>query len=45
MDNDQQYVEGVPEAAWTFPVGGCLPAQRWLKDSLWRFGGRNVEKA
>ena len=20
--NDRQYVEGVPEAAWTFPIGG-----------------------
>jgi hypothetical protein len=30
--NHTQYFEGVPEAAWQFPVGGYLPAQRWLKD-------------
>jgi hypothetical protein len=30
--NDRQYVEGVPELGWTFPIGGYLPAQRWLKD-------------
>jgi len=30
--NDQQHFEPVPEAAWTFPIGGYLPAQRWLKD-------------
>jgi predicted helicase len=30
--NKKQYFEGVPESAWTFPVGGYLPAQRWLKD-------------
>jgi predicted helicase len=30
--NDRQYVEGVPEVAWRFPIGGYLPAQRWLKD-------------
>jgi hypothetical protein len=26
----------VPEAAWTFPIGGYLPAQRWLKDRIGR---------
>ena len=36
MDNDRQHVEGVPEAAWTFPIGGYLPAQRWLKDRIGR---------
>jgi predicted helicase len=30
--NDRQYFEAVPEAVWEFPVGGYLPAQRWLKD-------------
>jgi predicted helicase len=30
--NDRQYFEPVPEAAWGFPIGGYLPAQRWLKD-------------
>ena len=35
-NNDRQYVEGVPEAAWTFPIGGFLPAQRWLKDRIGR---------
>ena len=34
--NDGQYFEGVPEAAWTFPIGGYLPAQRWLKDRIGR---------
>ena len=34
--NDRQYVEGVPESAWTFPIGGYLPAQRWLKDRVGR---------
>ena len=34
--NDRQYVEGVPEAAWTFPIGGYLPAQRWLKCRIGR---------
>ena len=34
--NDRQYAEGVPEAAWTFPIGGYLPAQRWLKDRIGR---------
>jgi len=34
--NDRQYVEGVPEAAWRFPIGGYLPAQRWLKDRIGR---------
>jgi hypothetical protein len=26
----------VPESAWTFPIGGYLPAQRWLKDRIGR---------
>jgi hypothetical protein len=30
--NDRQYFDGVSESAWRFPVGGYLPAQRWLKD-------------
>jgi hypothetical protein len=30
--NNKQYFEGVPESVWAFPVGGYLPAQRWLKD-------------
>ncbi len=34
--NDRQYFEGVPESAWTFPIGGYLPAQRWLKDRIGR---------
>ena len=37
--NDQQYVEGVPESAWTFPIGGYLPAQKWLKDRVGRMFG------
>jgi predicted helicase len=34
--NDRQHFEGVPEAAWKFPIGGYLPAQRWLKDRIGR---------
>jgi len=34
--NDLQYFQGVPESAWTFPIGGYLPAQRWLKDRIGR---------
>jgi hypothetical protein len=34
--NDRQYIEGVPESAWTFPIGGYRPAQRWLKDRIGR---------
>ena len=34
--NDRQYFEGVPEKAWAFPIGGYLPAQRWLKDRIGR---------
>lgn len=34
--NQWQYIEGVPESAWTFPIGGYLPAQRWLKDRIGR---------
>ncbi|HEU4961020.1 MAG TPA: type ISP restriction/modification enzyme [Sphingomonas sp.] len=30
--NADQYFAGVPEIAWTFPVGGYQPAQKWLKD-------------
>jgi hypothetical protein len=26
----------VPESAWAFPIGGYLPAQRWLKDRIGR---------
>ena len=34
--NDRQYFEPVPEAVWGFPIGGYLPAQRWLKDRAGR---------
>ena len=34
--NDRQHFAGVPESAWAFPIGGYLPAQRWLKDRLGR---------
>ncbi len=37
--NERQYFEGVPEAAWGFPIGGYLPAQRWLKDRIGRMLG------
>jgi hypothetical protein len=30
--NAEQYFEDVPEIAWNFPIGGYLPAQKWLKD-------------
>ena len=36
LDQDRQYFEPVPESAWTFPIGGYLPAQRWLKDRIGR---------
>jgi predicted helicase len=37
--NDKQYFEPVPETAWAFPIGGYLPAQRWLKDRIGRILG------
>jgi transposase len=30
--NATQRFENVPETAWTFPIGGYLPAQKWLKN-------------
>ncbi len=30
--NASQYFKDVPEIAWTHPIGGYLPAQKWLKD-------------
>ena len=30
--NATQYFDGVTEGEWKFPIGGYLPAQRWLKD-------------
>ena len=30
--NAHQYFDGVPPEAWAFPIGGYLPAQKWLKD-------------
>jgi type I restriction-modification system DNA methylase subunit len=30
--NPDQYFEAVPPVAWTFPIGGYQPAQKWLKD-------------
>ena len=30
--NDTQYFGGVPQTAWNFPIGGYLPAQKYLKD-------------
>ena len=29
----------MPESAWAFPIGGYLPAQRWLKDRIGRMLG------
>lgn len=34
--NDKQYFEGVPPAAWEFPIGGYRPAEKWLKDRVGR---------
>lgn len=30
--NTTQYFGGVPESVWTHPIGGYMPAQKWLKD-------------
>lgn len=30
--NGDQYFSNVPERAWAMPIGGYLPAQKWLKD-------------
>lgn len=30
--NAMQYFGGVPESVWTHPIGGYMPAQKWLKD-------------
>jgi predicted helicase len=30
--NEAQYFRGVPEASWSFYIGGYQPAQKWLKD-------------
>ena len=30
--NSQQYFDAVPPEAWSFPIGGYAPAQKWLKD-------------
>jgi len=30
--NDTQYFGAVPQTAWQFPIGGYLPAQKYLKD-------------
>lgn len=30
--NKDQYFADAPPVAWTFPIGGYLPAQKWLKD-------------
>ncbi len=34
--NREQYFDMVPETAWNFPIGGYLPAQRWLTDRIGR---------
>jgi hypothetical protein len=34
--NGEQYFEGIAPATWGFPIGGYLPAQRWLKDRIGR---------
>lgn len=30
--NKDQHFDAVPPVSWTFPIGGYLPAQKWLKD-------------
>jgi len=30
--NATQYFGNIPPAAWSFPIGGYLPAQKYLKD-------------
>ncbi|MDR0734038.1 MAG: hypothetical protein LBF08_08310 [Dysgonamonadaceae bacterium] len=30
--NENQYFDNVPLSAWNFYIGGCQPAQKWLKD-------------
>lgn len=32
--NDKQYFDKVPLLAWEFYVGGCQPAQKWLRDRM-----------
>jgi len=34
--NDRQYFEPVSPEAWSFPIGGYQPAERWLKDRIGR---------
>lgn len=38
--SDRQYFEGVAEAVRAFPIGGYLPAQRWLSDRWVRGKGQ-----
>jgi len=30
--NKEQYFGSVPKKAWSFPIGGYEPAEKWLKD-------------
>lgn len=30
--NTTQFFGGVPESVWVHPIGGYMPAQKWLKD-------------
>ena len=30
--NQNQFFDNVPPVSWEFPIGGYLPAQKWLKD-------------
>ncbi|MBQ6472633.1 MAG: hypothetical protein IJJ33_11655, partial [Victivallales bacterium] len=30
--NAEQYFDNVPELAWSMPIGGYRPAEKWLKD-------------
>lgn len=32
--NETQFFDGIPLNVWDMPIGGYLPAQKWLKDRL-----------
>ena len=39
--NDTQYFDNVPLGAWNMPIGGYMPAEKWLKDRK----GRKLDNA
>ena len=38
--NGERWFETVPEAVWTFRIGGYQPAQKWLKDRAGQASGK-----